>query len=90
MNKVIIISCVVIGLFAVILALMEIGRRIGRRRKSQDPRGATAGLSAIDGAVCGFMGRLVAFAFGSSHPFRCAKTVNWSGSKCYRDGLPSD
>jgi hypothetical protein len=53
MNKVTIISCVVIGLFAVILALMEIGRRIGRRRKSQDPTGATAGLSAIAGAVFG-------------------------------------
>jgi hypothetical protein len=68
MNKVIIISCVVIGLFAVILALMEIGRRIGRRRKSQDPRGATAGLSAIDGAVCGFMGRFVAFASREQPP----------------------
>jgi hypothetical protein len=56
---VMIISCVVIGLFAVILALMKIGRRMVRRRKSQDPTGATAGLSAIDGAVWGFMGLLI-------------------------------
>ena len=66
MNQMAISFFLVIGLFAAILALMEVGRRIGRRRRSQDPTGATAGLSAIDGAVFGLMGLLVAFTFSGA------------------------
>lgn len=50
-----------ISLFTVMLVLMEIGRRIGIRRKKLDATGANAGLSTIDGAVFGLMGLLVAF-----------------------------
>jgi hypothetical protein len=63
MNQAIIPLVIVISLFAIILALMEVGRRIGRRRNSQDPEGAHAGLGAIDGAVFGLMGLLIAFTF---------------------------
>lgn len=57
---------VVISLFAVILALMELGRRVGVRRRKQDAEGAHEGLGAIDGAVFGLMGLLVAFTFSGA------------------------
>jgi len=55
-----------ISLFAVILALMEAGWRVGVRRRQQDPTGAHVGLAAIDGAVFGLMGLLVAFTFSGA------------------------
>jgi hypothetical protein len=82
MNKVTIISCVVIGRFAVIQALMEIGRRIGRRRKKSGSHGSNRGSQRDRWRSLWMNGtarRLC--SLGSSHPFRCAKTVNWSGSK---------
>jgi hypothetical protein len=57
---------VVTGLFTIMLALMEIGRRIGMRRRKLDVSGANAGLAAIDGAVFGLMGLLVAFTFSGA------------------------
>lgn len=57
---------VVMSLFAVMLVLMEIGRRVGMRRKKLDATGANAGLSTIDGAVFGLMGLLVAFTFSGA------------------------
>jgi hypothetical protein len=54
------------SLFAVMLVLMEIGRRVGMRRKKLDATGANAGLSTIDGAVFGLMGLLVAFTFSGA------------------------
>ncbi|HYI97562.1 MAG TPA: hypothetical protein VEX68_28750, partial [Bryobacteraceae bacterium] len=46
--------------------LLEIGRRIGIRRRSEDPDGATAGLGAVDGAIFGLMGLLLAFTFSAA------------------------
>jgi hypothetical protein len=66
MNRVIIFFLVGIGLFAIILALMEAGRRGGVRRKNQDSAGSRAGLGTIDGAVFGLMGLLVAFTFSGA------------------------
>jgi hypothetical protein len=63
MNQIILFVLVVISLFVLILALMEVGRRVGRRRRNQDPEGSHIGLGAIDGAVFGLMGLLVAFTF---------------------------
>ena len=57
---------VVSGLFGVILALMEIGRRVGVRRRHEDPDGSHAGLGAIEGAVFGLMGLLIAFTFSGA------------------------
>jgi hypothetical protein len=57
---------VVVSLFAMILALAELGRRIGLHRSKQDPGGANAGLGAIDGAVFGLMGLLLAFTFSGA------------------------
>ena len=47
------------GLFIAMLAFVEIGRRIGFHRKFE-------GLGAVEGAVFGLMGLLIAFTFGSA------------------------
>jgi hypothetical protein len=54
------------GLFLGMLVLLEVGRRIGSRRAASDPAHATAGLGAVDGAVFGLMGLLVAFTFSGA------------------------
>jgi len=66
MNRVVIPFFVVISLFATILALMEVGRRVAVRRRNQDAKEANAGLGTIDGAVFGLMGLLVAFTFSGA------------------------
>ena len=47
------------GLFVAMVALIELGRRLGRSRKNE-------GYSAIEGAVFGLLGLLLAFTFGSA------------------------
>jgi hypothetical protein len=64
MNQVIIFLLVVAGLFAVMLALMHAGWRVGVWRGRDS--GANAGLGTIDGAVFGLMGLLVAFTFSGA------------------------
>ncbi len=54
------------GLLLVIFLLLEIGRRIGIRRRKADPDHASAGLGAIEGAVFGLMGLLIAFTFSGA------------------------
>ena len=54
------------SLLVVMLALLEIGRKIGIHRRKVDPEGAGAGLGAIDGAVFGLMGLLIAFTFSGA------------------------
>jgi hypothetical protein len=54
------ISC---GLFLGMMAFMEVGRRIGLRRLAKDPEGARSGVGAIEGAIFGLLGLLLAFSF---------------------------
>ena len=56
----------VTALFAGMLLMLEVGRRIGIRRRVRDPDGAAAGLGALDGAVFGLMGLLIAFTFSGA------------------------
>jgi hypothetical protein len=51
------------GLFGGILLLVEVGRRIGLRRITDDTEGARVGMGAVEGAVFGLMGLLIAFTF---------------------------
>ena len=53
------------ALFVGALVLLETGRRIGVRRAVRDPE-VTAGLGAVDGAVFGLMGLLIAFTFSGA------------------------
>jgi hypothetical protein len=51
------------GVCAGMIFLLELGRRLGRRRQGRDEEGARAGLGAVEGAVFGLMGLLIAFTF---------------------------
>lgn len=53
-------------LFAGTLLLLEIGRRIGQRRRDAEGEAGQAGLGAVEGAVYGLMGLLVAFTFSGA------------------------
>jgi hypothetical protein len=55
-----------VTIFASTLIVLEVGRRIGVRRRALDPEGAAAGLGAIEGAVFGLMGLLLAFTFSGA------------------------
>jgi hypothetical protein len=66
MFNVLYFSLLAAGLFVVILLLLETGRRIGIHRREADPEKANAGLGAIDGAVFGLMGLLIAFTFSGA------------------------
>ncbi len=57
---------ITLGLFLGLLLLLEIGRRIGTRRRAQDPDGAVAGTGPIDGAIFALLGLLLAFTFAGA------------------------
>jgi hypothetical protein len=56
----------VLGLFFGILAMLEWGFRLGRRRARRLGTGSDKGLAAVDGAVFGLFGLLVAFTFSGA------------------------
>ena len=60
------LSIIVAGLFFSMLALLDIGRRIGMWRRQKDTQGADSGLGVVDGAVFGLMGLMIAFAFSGA------------------------
>jgi hypothetical protein len=55
-----------IGLFAAMLAALEAGRWLGRRRFRRDPEGARSGLGAVEGSVFGLLALLIAFTFNGA------------------------
>jgi len=65
------------------LGMLEIGRRLGVRRLARDPEGAKAGTGAIDGAVFGLMGLLIAFTFsGAATRFDVRRTMMVEEANC--------
>jgi hypothetical protein len=52
------------GLLLAMLACLEIGHRLGRRRAAQAPEGAGAGV--VDGAIFALLGLLIAFTFSGA------------------------
>lgn len=66
MNLILVAALTAIGLFGGILFLLEAGRRIGVRRTARDAEGARAGTGAVEGAVFGLMGLLIAFTFSGA------------------------
>ena len=70
MNITFIAILCMLGLLAGMLLLLEIGRRIALQRIARDPEGARVGLGAVEGAVFGLIGLLLAFTFsGASSRF---------------------
>jgi len=57
---------VIFGMVAGTLCMLEAGRRIGARRRGRDSEGAKASTGAIDGAVFGLLGLLIAFTFSGA------------------------
>jgi hypothetical protein len=66
MNIILAAALTAIGLFGGIMLLLEVGRRIGIRRMGGDSEGARAGTGAVEGAVFGLMGLLIAFTFAGA------------------------
>ena len=56
-------SLLALALFAAVLACLEIGWRVRHKRRDEESPDADSGLGAIDGAVYGLMGLLIAFTF---------------------------
>jgi hypothetical protein len=54
------------GLLVASLALLTVGRRIGERRMQLDPNGGSAGHAAVEAAVFGLLGLLLAFSFSGA------------------------
>lgn len=55
-----------LSLFGCLLIFLEVGRRFGRRQLSKDPKGAREGTGAVDGAVFGLLGLIIAFTFSGA------------------------
>lgn len=53
-------------LFLSIIALTEVGRRIGAARLAADPEGAHKGVGAVEASVFGLVGLLLAFTFSGA------------------------
>jgi hypothetical protein len=76
MNITFIAVLLALGLLAGMLLLLEIGRRIGLQCMAKDVEGARAGLGAVEGAVFGLVGLLLAFTFsGASSRFDTRRQV---------------
>src|SRR6188508_2344639 len=56
----------VFGMIAGTFCMLEIGRRVGRRRMERDPESAKVSTGAIDGAIFGLLGLLIAFTFSGA------------------------
>jgi hypothetical protein len=53
-------------LFVSMLALMEVGRVVGSRRRARDAEGSDAGVGVVEGSVFGLLGLLIAFTFSGA------------------------
>ena len=55
-----------VALSAGVLVLLEIGRRIGVRQLTEEGETASKGLGAIEGAIFGLLGLILAFSFSGA------------------------
>jgi hypothetical protein len=59
-----------LGLFAGIILMLELGRRVGAHLRARIMQGGGAGVGAVEAAIFGLLGLLVAFTFqGASARF---------------------
>lgn len=66
MNKILLAICLAVGLFVGILVMLEAGRRIGAVRLAREPDGGHTRTGAVEGAVFGLVGLLIAFTFSGA------------------------
>ena len=55
------------GLIAALFLALEWGRRLGARRFKDDPTQSNEGLAAVEGAVFGLLGLMIAFTFSGAN-----------------------
>jgi hypothetical protein len=53
-------------LLGTLILMVEVGRRVGIGRSRRDAEGARAGLGAVEGALFGLLGLLIAFTFSGA------------------------
>lgn len=61
-----VVLLIALGLFAGMVVLLEVGRRIGIHRRLKDPEGAREGVGAAEGAIFALLGLLIAFTFSGA------------------------
>jgi hypothetical protein len=90
-------ALMVLTLFAAILVCLEVGWRIRSKGLAEETSASDAGLNALDGAVFGLMGLLIAFTFsGAASRFEARRSLivqetNDIGTAYLRlDMLPGD
>ena len=66
MNPVLFGAIFALALAVGIVVLLEIGRRIGGRRIAEEGEAATKGFGAIEGALFGLLGLILAFSFSGA------------------------
>jgi hypothetical protein len=66
MHPIIVAVILSTGLFFGVLVCLELGYRLGKREAERDPSGARAGVGAVEGALFGLLGLLLAFSFGGA------------------------
>jgi hypothetical protein len=88
---------IAIALFLAMLALIEVGRRMGVSRLARDPAGLAKGTGASEGAIFGLLGLIIAFTFsGAANRFESRRQliteeVNNIGTAYLRiDLVPND
>jgi hypothetical protein len=66
MNPAIVALVFAVGISLGLFVCFEIGLRIGKQRLARDPEGAQRGLGAVEGAIFGLLGLLIAFTFSGA------------------------
>jgi hypothetical protein len=66
MDYTIVMLALAAGLFLGIVLLLELGRRLGKRRLERDSESARSGVALAEGAVFGLLGLLIAFSFSGA------------------------
>lgn len=66
MNYTVNAALLLIGLFVGMLLFLNIGQRVGRRVRAEETDAARARLSAIEAAIFGLMGLMIAFTFAGA------------------------
>jgi hypothetical protein len=65
-NFTLIAALLAIAMFLSMLALIEVGRRIGMAKLARDPDGLSKGIGASEGAIFGLLGLVIAFTFSGA------------------------
>ena len=66
MSYILFVALCTLGLFLGMLLLLEVGRRLGIRRRAHDAEGMAAESRVVEGAVFSLLGLLVAFTFSGA------------------------